>query len=115
MSAGDWKDMYYAAERGDVETVRYHIKNGIDPNYQHPEFLTTALIGAVKNNQLEVVKLLLEHGARPDVKAEFEGIDGYETARQVNDPTMLALLGLEQRARSFGRWQKFKRWVGLKM
>ena len=112
MSAGDWKDMYYAAERGDIGTVRYHLRNGIDPNYQHPEFLTTALIGAVKNNQLDVVSYLLECGARPEIKAEFEGIDAYQAARQVNDPAMLEILGIEQDLSS-SLWQKCKRWMGF--
>lgn len=114
MSGGDWKDMFYAAERGDVETVRYHIRNGIDPNYQHPEFLTTALVEAVKYNRQEVVKYLLENGARPELKSEFEGIDGYEAARKLNNVEMLALFGLERKAKPMGKWQKFKLRFGLK-
>lgn len=113
MSGGDWKDMFYATERGDVETVRYHIRNGIDPNYQHPEFLTTALVEAVKNNQLAVVQYLLDHGAKPELKSEFEGIDGYEAARRLDDTEMLALFGLERQVKPKSQFEKAKQWFGL--
>ncbi len=36
---GDWKDMYNAAERGDVACVRYHLSAGVDVDYQHPEVM----------------------------------------------------------------------------
>jgi hypothetical protein len=42
MAAGDWKEMLIAAQNGDLELVRYHIRMGENPNYQHPEFLTNA-------------------------------------------------------------------------
>ena len=38
MSGGDWKDMFAAACRGDVELVRFHVEAGVDVNYAHPEF-----------------------------------------------------------------------------
>lgn len=40
---GNWKELLYASERGDLDLMRYHLRMGIDPNYQHPEFLTTPL------------------------------------------------------------------------
>ncbi|GEM_PF-1232391 len=110
MSGGDWKDMFYAAERGDVEVVRYHIRNGIDPNYQHPEFLTTALIEAVKNNHLEVVKFLMEHGAKPSIKSEFEGIDAYQAVHLNNDPDMLNFFDLKPKMYKKPLWLKVKEW-----
>ena len=111
MSGGDWKDMFYAAERGDVEVVRYHIRNGIDPNYQHPEFLTTALVEAVKQNHLEVVKYLMEYGANPSIKSEFEGIDAYQAAHLNNDPGMLDFFNLKPKKHKKSLWLKAKEWL----
>lgn len=110
MSGGDWKDMFYAAERGDVDLVRYHIRNGIDPNYQHPEFLTTALVEAVKSNQLEVVKYLVDNGAKPSIKSEFEGVNAYQAAQLVNDPQMLDFFGLEPKLTKVSGWTRVKEW-----
>lgn len=44
MAAGDWKEMLIASQEGNLDLVRYHIRMGENPNYQHPEFLTTPLI-----------------------------------------------------------------------
>lgn len=110
MSGGDWKDMFYAAERGDVDLVRYHIRNGIDPNYQHPEFLTTALVEAVTRNNVEVVKYLLENGAKPTIKSEFEGIDAFGAARRSNHPEMLELFGLDPEPVRQSFWDRIKFW-----
>ncbi len=44
MAGGDWKEMLYASESGDLELVKYHIRMGINPNYLHPEFLTVPLL-----------------------------------------------------------------------
>jgi len=38
MSAGDWKQLFAAAGKGDFDTIEYYISAGIDPNHQHPEF-----------------------------------------------------------------------------
>ncbi|MEL6135755.1 MAG: ankyrin repeat domain-containing protein [Bacteroidota bacterium] len=69
MSGGDWKEMLYAAENGNLELVKYHVKMGVDVNYQHPELLTTALIESTRYGHEEVVKYLLEKGADPKIKA----------------------------------------------
>ena len=59
MAGGDWKEMMSAAEKGDIELLKYHIRMGIDPNYQHPEELTTPLIEAARQGQYDSVKYLL--------------------------------------------------------
>ena len=105
--------MFYAAERGDVEVVRYHIRNGIDPNYQHPEFLTTALVEAVKNNHLNVVEYLIEHGADPKIKSVFEGIDAHQASHIHNDPDMLNYFGLKPKSMTKSRWQRMKEWYSF--
>lgn len=81
MSGGDWKEMFYAAQDGNLDLVRYHLRNGIDVNYKHPEFLTTALIVGVENGHLEIVKFLLENGADPKLKDDFSSKNALEVAK----------------------------------
>ena len=71
MSGGNWKEMLYACESGDLELVKYHIRMGIDPNYQHPEFLTAPLLESIRFGHLSVAKYLLENGADPNIKEAF--------------------------------------------
>ena len=71
MAAGDWKDLLLAAQNGDLELGKYHIKEGVNPNYQHPELLTTPLIVSIENFHLEVTQFLLDNGADPHLKAGF--------------------------------------------
>ena len=67
MGHGDWKDMFRGVQNGDFELVKYYIRMGVDLNYQHPEFLTSPLIEAIRNHNLAMVTLLLENGALPDI------------------------------------------------
>lgn len=68
---GDWKEMLYAAEKGDLDLLIYHIRQGVDPNYQHPEFMTTPLIESIRFGHLNVAAYLLENGADPSLKEVF--------------------------------------------
>ena len=74
MSAGDWKDMYVATTRGDLELVKYHIQNGVNPNYQHPEILSTVLVTAIIAGHTEIALFLLANGADPSLESEFDGL-----------------------------------------
>ena len=41
---GNWKDLVKAACEGNVALAKYHLEHsggGVDPNFQHPEYLTT--------------------------------------------------------------------------
>jgi Ankyrin repeats (3 copies) len=58
---GNWKELTRAATDGDLSIVKYHLDKGIDPNFQHPEFLTTPLIEAARAGNMPAVKLLLDH------------------------------------------------------
>ena len=66
-AGGNWKEMFHASEEGDLELVRYHLKMGVDPNYQHPEYLTGALLESIRLGKLEVAELLLQNGATPNI------------------------------------------------
>ena len=70
-AGGNWKEMFHASEDGDLELVRYHLKMGIDPNYQHPEYMTGALLESIRKGHLEIAKLLLENGANPKIIKDF--------------------------------------------
>ena len=59
---GDWKDFFRAIQLNDLELVKYHIRMGIDPNYQHPEFMTAPLMECIRFGHLEIAKYLLENG-----------------------------------------------------
>lgn len=79
-SGGNWKDFFAAATKGDVELVRFHLDNGVDADYQHPEFMTTALIEASTFGQLEVVRTLLAHGADAKLRSIMDGWTALEAA-----------------------------------
>jgi len=72
MSGGNWKEMFEAAEAGDIELVDYHVKCGVDINYAHPEFLSTPLVAAILAGQEAVALYLLRAGADPNLPSEFD-------------------------------------------
>ena len=82
MSAGDWKDMYRAALAGNLALVRYHIEAGVNPNYQHPEIMSTPLVASLLQGHAEVALYLLEHGADPALLSEYDGLTPLQAARQ---------------------------------
>ena len=97
MAAGDWKEMLIAAQNGDLPLVRYHIKMGEDPNYQHPEFLTTPLIEAATFGHKHIVAFLLDNGAKPEIRAGFSSDTALTMAKQNNHDEIVRLL------KSFGK------------
>ena len=58
---GNWKDLVLSCAKGDLGSIRYHMENGVDPNYQHPEFFTAPIFEAIRYGQIEAVKLLLQY------------------------------------------------------
>src|SRR5207302_10788959 len=60
-----------AAQHGHVEVVRLLLNSGEDPNRYNPEGFhshSTPLHQAICSGHTEVVKLLVEHGARLDLR-----------------------------------------------
>lgn len=96
MSGGDWKELFRAACEGDIELLRYHVKNQVDVNYAHPEFLSTPLVACLLAGQETSAHLLLDHGADPLLLSEFDGITPVEAARQAG------LVRVEERLREMG-------------
>jgi hypothetical protein len=92
MSGGNWKEMFAAAEQGDLALVEYHVVRGADVNYAHPEFLSTPLVAAILARQKEVAYFLLGAGADPTLHSEFDGLTPVQAARQVAWPGLEAQL-----------------------
>lgn len=67
MSGGDWKTMFKAIQDNDLELVRFYLRLGMDPNYQHPEVLALPLSECIRYNHLEIAELLLEKGAKTSI------------------------------------------------
>lgn len=82
MSAGDWKDLYQASLDGDLALVSHHIREGVNPNYQHPEIMCTPLVTSVVAGHLAVAHYLLDHGADPNLVSDFHGLTPLQAAQQ---------------------------------
>lgn len=92
MSAGDWKDMFGAACRGDVELVRHHLEQGVDPDHVHPEVQSTALVASILAGHEEVALLLLERGADPAQRSPLDELTPTEAADRAGASRVAARL-----------------------
>lgn len=112
MEAGDWKSFYQAADEGHLSLVQWHLKKGVDPNYQHPEIQMTALVTAIENGHTSVALTLLDNGADPHLESYFHQRTPLEAALKVNDTAVLA--ALKSRGARLSLWQRLAAWVGAK-
>jgi len=71
MPQSDQLDIYNSAGRGDLATVEAYIRNGFDVNTPDSSGRTALYMAAI-NDQLAMVKLLLESGAEPNGVFEQE-------------------------------------------
>ena len=92
MAAGDWKDLLSGIQNGNLALVRYHIEQGVDPNYQHPEFLTTPLIESTEQGQYEIAEYLLENGADATIKAGFSNDSPLKVAQGMGNEKLVKLI-----------------------
>lgn len=88
MDGGNWKEMFNAACEGDIELVKYHVKNGVDLNYAHPEFLATPLVACTLAGHEHVALYLLDAGANPHLPSEFDGLTPLQAALQAKLPLL---------------------------
>lgn len=84
--------MFRAACTGDVELVRFHLDNGVDVDYAHPEFQSTALVASILAGREEVAHLLLDHGADPLLRSDLEGVTPIEAAHRAGVASVEARL-----------------------
>ena len=92
MDGGNWKEMFNAACAGDLDLVRYHVSNGVDVNYAHPEFLSTPLVASILARQEEAALLLLESGADPLLPSEFDALTPIQAASRMGLPALVTRL-----------------------
>ncbi len=78
------EDFVYAASEGLLDVVVESLDKGMDPNTTEDDHGFTALIAAASNGHSDLVSLLLDVGADPDVKTDlgytalmFAALDGY--------------------------------------
>ena len=69
-------DFFVSAREGDKTAVALFLKVGMDANATGENSLT-ALIAATANKHPEIVKLLLENGAKPNTKHNFGDQRGF--------------------------------------
>lgn len=92
MSGGDWKDMYNAADSGNLALVRYHIEAGVDPNYQHPEIMRTPLVTSILQGHAEVAHYLLDHGAAVNLVSDYDSLTPLQAAQEVEAHALVQTL-----------------------
>lgn len=102
---GDWKDAFYAVQRGDLALVNYHISQGIDVDFQHMEAFSTLLLESITFNQLDIAELLLESGADPAKAEGYSGLTPLKLAKQKKNKDMVLLLKKYLPRRSFWDWR----------
>ena len=92
MSGGDWKAMFKAIQDNDLELVKFYLNTGIDPNYQHPEFMALPLAECLRYNNLEIAKLLLSKGAKPLIIEMETGITVLENAKRMKKEEFISVI-----------------------
>ncbi len=95
MEHGDWKSMYEAACAGDLELVRYYVDSGVDVDYVHPEFMSTALVSCILAGQADTAVLLIERGADPQLVSPWDEMSPIEAATAKNLDDVVARLNHE--------------------
>jgi ankyrin repeat protein len=80
----------------DAEKTRLLLENGADANARSDDGRTPLMIAADQYGASPVVKLLLDHGAKPSVKASETGVGGVsplaEAARAADEASMRLLI-----------------------
>jgi hypothetical protein len=66
--------LFFACDRGYVEVAKLLIERGADVNVEDTFYHATALTWAIQNNHPDVLKLLLDHGAKSPAMAVMMGV-----------------------------------------
>jgi ankyrin repeat protein len=86
-----WSPLQMAANKGNIEVVKYLLSKGADINYVHPSAQHTAFMLSAFSHQDEVLKLLAKSGADVNVKLKGD-VSLIRYFRDEGDTKMLELL-----------------------
>ena len=86
-----WSPIQMAANKNQLEVVKYIVSKGGDLNYIHPLSHNTAFHLAVFNGYPEMVKLLAASGADVNIKLKAE-VSILRAVKDVDDKPMVELL-----------------------
>lgn len=89
---GDWKDFFHAIQKDDLELVKFHIRMGVDPNYQHPEYLTAPLMECIRYDRMDIAEFLLKNGADATAKEYNTTTTALSIAKMYQNEPAVALL-----------------------
>lgn len=92
MSHGNWKDMFRAVQQNDADLLEFYIRHGVDINYQHPEYFTSALAESIRLGHHAITKLLLERGASPGLQEVYSGKTPRQIAAELRNSVALELI-----------------------
>lgn len=85
------EQLLIAAENGDKDTVKELLSQGVDPNYTLSTGFT-ALFTAVNKKHHELMQLLLDNGADPDIATDGDRRTPLILAAKIGDPKSVELL-----------------------
>ena len=92
MSGGIWKDMFKGIQENDFELVKYYLKTGVDPNYQHPEYMALPLAESIRYNHIEIAELLLQFGANATLVEMESGDTPLRIAEKMKNNSVISLI-----------------------
>ena len=92
MSGGDWKQMFKGIQDNDYELVKYYLKIGIDPNYQHPEYMALPISESIRYHNIEITELLLLNGAKPSIIEMESRLTAVALAKKMKNQPLIDLL-----------------------
>lgn len=107
MQSGEFKAFIQSVLNEDLPSVQYYLSQGIDPNFLHPEIMTTPLVEAVRISNIPIVKLLLAHGANPNLDSLL-GESALKIAQQKKNKELISLLKTKKKS-TFSLHQFFKK------
>jgi uncharacterized protein len=92
MGHGDWKQLIAGVQSNDVKKVKFYISEKIDLDFQHPEFMSSALIESIRLGHYEIAKLLLENGASATLKEAYSNLSPLSVAKSTKSKAMITLI-----------------------
>jgi ankyrin repeat protein len=92
MSGGNLKGMFKALQDGDLGLVEFYLRAGIDPNYQHPEFMASSVVENILYNHMDILAELLKNGADPKIKEIFGEDTPLSLAKEKNNQKAIDLI-----------------------